>query len=72
MRVLVLLQCWERTYGQLILPDRESAICVSLCSLQRHFKSVGHTAGCIWADMRAGTGRSGAARWRGRRSCRRC
>jgi hypothetical protein len=37
--VLLLLQCWERTYGQLILPDREPAICVSLCSLaKRQFK----------------------------------
>jgi hypothetical protein len=71
LSVLLLLQCWERTYGQLILPDREPAICVSLCSLEQHFL-VGLTAGCIWADMRAGTGRSGAARWRGRRSCRRC
>ena len=33
--LLLLLQCWERTYGQLILPDREPVICMSSCSLKR-------------------------------------
>ena len=71
MRVLVLLQCWERTYGQLILPDREPAMCVSVCDQSKAVWPE-HTAGCIWAGMRASTGHTGAGQWRGRRSCRHC